>query len=76
MTRLPYETKGGAFSEGEAFAQLMEYLRLASEAAYAIGHHNNSNENTVRGAGFLKVGENLELMRKAITNFATTGRMN
>jgi hypothetical protein len=75
MTRLPYETKGGAFSEGEAFAQLMEYLRLAAEAAYAIGHYNNSHNNTVRGEGFIKIGQLLEKSRRATTKFATTGRM-
>jgi hypothetical protein len=75
MTRLPYETKGGAFSEGEAFAQGIEYLRLAAEAFYAIGHHNNSYNNSVRGDGFVKVGQMLELVRERVTKFATTGRM-
>ena len=75
MTRLPYETKGGTFAEGEAFAQLTEYLRLAAEAAYAIGHHNNMHNNTVRGDGFRGVGDVLERVRRTVTTFATTGRM-
>jgi hypothetical protein len=75
MTRLPYETKGGAFSEGEAFAQLIEHLRLATEAALAIGHLNNSHENTVRGDGFVQIGQMLDRIRLMTTRFATTGRM-
>ena len=75
MTRLPYETKGGAFSEGETFAQLVEYLRLAAEAAYTIGHHNNSHNNTMRGDGFVQVGKMLEVIRNNVTKFATTGRL-
>ena len=75
MTRLPYETKGGYFAEGEAFAQLVEYLRLAAEAAYAIGHHNNSVNRTERGAGFIQVGEMLEKVRVNVTRFATSGRV-
>ena len=75
MTRLPYETKGGAFSEGEAFAQLIEYLRLACEASYAIGHYNNSHDRTDRGAGFVQVGQMLEKVRENVTKFATRGRM-
>jgi hypothetical protein len=76
MTRLPYETKGGHFSEGEAFSQLMEYLRLAAETSYSIGHHNNSHNNTVRGDGFVQVGQMLETVRVNVTRFATTGRFN
>jgi len=74
MTRLPYETKGGNFSEGETFAQLTEYLRLASEAAYVLGHYNKENHDTVRGEGFLHVGQNLEKTRELITNLATRSR--
>jgi hypothetical protein len=76
MTRHRYETKGGAFSEGETFAQLIEYLRLAAEASYSIGHHNNSHNNTMRGDGFVQVGKMLEQVRMNVTRFATTGRMN
>ena len=75
MTRLPYETKGGAFSEGEAFAQLIEHLRLATEAALAIGHLNNSHKNTIRGDGFIQIGQMLDRIRLKTTRFATTGRM-
>ena len=76
MTRLPYETKGGDFLEDMAFAQLMEYLRLAAETAYAIGHHNNSHNKTVRGDGFVRVGLLLEKMRDSTTHFANSvGRM-
>jgi hypothetical protein len=75
MTRLPYETKGGHFSEGETFAQLTEYLRLAAEAAYVIGHHSKANDDALRGEGFLQVGKNLEKVRELVTTLATQGRL-
>jgi hypothetical protein len=74
MTHLRYETKGGNFSEGETFAQLTEYLRLASEACYVLGHHSKENHDTIRGDGFLKVGQNLEKVRELVTNLATRSR--
>lgn len=73
---MTYETKGGAFSEGEAFAKGVEYLRLATEQFYAIGHYNNGHNNTVRGDGFVQVGHLLERVRVNITKFATSGRLN
>ena len=75
MTRLRYETKGGYLSEGETFGQLTEYLRLAAEAAYMIGHLSKENHDTARGNGFLKVAENLEKTRDLVTNLATRSRL-
>jgi len=75
MARLRYETKGGNFSEGETFAQLTEHLRLAAEACYVLGHYSKENHDTVRGEGFLRVGQSLEKTRELITNLATTSRL-
>jgi len=71
---LRYETKGGNFSEGETFAQLTEYLRLASEACYVLGHYSKENYDTIRGEGFLKVGQNIEKTRELVTAIATSSR--
>ena len=72
MTR--FEAKGGYFSEGDTFARLVERLSLAAEDCYAIGHHRKENGDTVRGDGFLRIGQNLEKMRLLVTQFATGGR--
>jgi len=74
MTRLKYETKAGQFSEGETYSQLVEYLRLASEAAYAIGHNSKANDDWTRGQGFLAVGQMLEKTTNMVTKLATQKR--
>jgi hypothetical protein len=66
-----YETKGGVVSEDDAIMQLVEKVREASEAAYRAAHISNSHNRTERGAGFLKMGQNLEEMAKIIIRFAT-----
>lgn len=37
MTRLKYETSGGAISKADTFAQLLEYTRLAEEDMRLLG---------------------------------------
>lgn len=71
MNRLKYETKGGSFSEADTFSQMIEYLRLASEASYMIGHHRKENNDLVTGQGFLVVGEMLEMTLINVTKLAT-----
>ena len=75
MTRLKYETVAGYFSEGMAFEQLSEHLKLAAEAAYAIGHHRKENQHALSGDGLLQVGQNLEKMQKLVTQLMT-GKLN
>lgn len=69
-TRLPYSTTGGQVSEADTFAQLTEYLRLAAEAAYVLGHLAKANDNAPRGDGFLAVGQRLEKTRELVTGLA------
>ena len=69
--RLPYETVGGVLSESDTFAQLLEYLRMAEEAAYTIGHLNKTCGQDLKGQGFLAIGEMLKLTQINITNLAT-----
>jgi hypothetical protein len=71
--RLPYETKAGVFDEAATFMQLIEHLRLAAEAAYAIGHNRKANDDKLAGQGFLAVGQMLEMTSKNVTGLATQG---
>ncbi len=71
MTRLPYETVAGNVSEADTFAQLLEYLRLAQEACYTIGHLKKSNDDEVTGQGFIAIGEMLKLTQRNVTKLAT-----
>jgi hypothetical protein len=73
--RLPHETKGGVFAEGETHMQLIEHLRLATEACYMIGHYKKANGEELLGQGYLAIGQMLELMVKNVTNLATKGRL-
>lgn len=71
--RLPHETKAGHFSEGETFAQLIEHLRLAQEAAAFIGHYKKANDEELVGQGWLGISQMLERTCKAVTDLATKG---
>lgn len=72
--RLPYETKGGHFSPAETHLQLLEHLRLAAEACYALGHHAKANNDFLVGQGYLAYGELLEKkIAHVITTLATRG---
>jgi len=71
--RLPYETRAGNLSEGDTFAQLIEYLRLAQEAAATIGHYKKANDDNLRGQGFLAIAEMLGQVCVSVTDLATRG---
>lgn len=60
---------------GETFAQLIEYLRKAQEAAATLGHLARANDETLRANGWLAVSEGLKLMQRNVTALATK-RMN
>ena len=67
-TRLPYETQAGYFSESATIAQVTEYLRLAAEGCYSIGHNRKANDDMMIGQGFLAIGQMLEETNRNITN--------
>lgn len=71
--RLPYETIGGALSESVTFSQLIEHLRLGTEAAYALGHYKKANDEELIGIGFLAIGQLLEKTVIQVTQLATKG---
>lgn len=71
MTRLPIQTIGGHASESDTFAQLIEHLRLAEEAAAIIGHLRKANDDSLTGQGWLAVSEMLHMTVINVTNFAT-----
>jgi len=75
QNRLPYETRAGTPSESDTFAQLLEHLRLAEEAAYLIGHLRKANDDDLTGQGFLAVGELLKLTQINVTRFITKGAL-
>ena len=68
--RLPYETIGGNVSEADTFSQLMEYLRLAEEAAYLLGHLRKANDDSAQGDLWLQVGERFKPMQGLVTSLA------
>jgi hypothetical protein len=63
MTRLKIESIGGNPSEGDTFAQLIEYLTLAEEAVNTLGHLRKANDDEFLGQGFLAIGEMLHKTR-------------
>jgi predicted nucleotide-binding protein (sugar kinase/HSP70/actin superfamily) len=69
--RLPYSTTGGQVSESDTFAQMLEYLRMAEECAYTIGHLRKANDDELTGQGWLAVGEMLKLTQHSVTKLAT-----
>lgn len=69
--RLPYETKGGNLSSADTYSQLIEYLRLAEEACYVLGHYHKSQDDWHKGQGFLAIGEMLKMTGINVTNLAT-----
>jgi hypothetical protein len=71
--RLPYETQGGYFSEAATQSQMIEYLRLAAECGYAIGHHKKANDEDLLGQGWLAIGQLLEQAVIHVTDLATKG---
>lgn len=69
--RLPYSTTAGQVSESDTFAQMLEYLRMAEEAAYTIGHLRKANDDNLTGQGWLAIGEMLKMTQHNITKLAT-----
>jgi hypothetical protein len=69
--RLPYETIAGQASEADTFAQLLEYLRLAEEAAYLLGHLRRAQDDKLLGQGWLAIGEMLKMTQTNVTRLAT-----
>lgn len=72
--RLPYSTTAGLPSESDTFSQLAEYLRMAEEACYVLGHLRKANDDPTSGDGFLAVGQRLAKTRDLVTQLAT-GRL-
>lgn len=68
--RLNYETRAGQVSEADTYMQLLEYLRLAEEAAYLLGHLRKANDDEVTGQGWLAVGEMLKLTQRNVASLA------
>ena len=60
--RLDYETIAGQVSEADTYAKLMEYLRLAEESCYTLGHITKAQgpAHELKGQGWLAVGELLK----------------
>lgn len=71
--RLTYETQAGVVSEADTFSKLLEYLRLAEESCYVIGHLRKANDQELVGQGFLAIGEMLKMTGINVTNLATKG---
>ena len=69
--RLPYSTTAGQVSETDTYAQMLEYLRMAEDCAYTIGHLRKANDDEITGQGWLAVGEMLKLTQHTITKLAT-----
>jgi hypothetical protein len=69
--RLTYETRAGHVSEADTFAKMIEYLRMAQECAYTIGHLRKANDEEVTGQGFIAVGEMLKLTQDSLLKLIT-----
>ena len=69
--RLPYETIGGNLSAADTYSQLIEYLRLAEEACYILGHFYKAQDDWHKGQGFLAIGEMMKMTGVNVTNLAT-----
>ncbi len=69
--RLPYSTTAGQVTESDTYAQLLEYLRMAEECAYTIGHLRKANDDNLTSQGWLAIGEMLKLTQHTITKLAT-----
>jgi hypothetical protein len=59
-------------TKGEKFAELVEHLRLAEEAAAMLGHLHADEDKTM-SHGWLGVSQLLNRTVKAVTDLATRG---
>lgn len=69
--RLHYETRAGHVSEADTFTQLLEFLRLAEECAYTLGHLADLNSDHAKGTGWRAIGEMFKMTQINVTNLAT-----
>lgn len=68
--RLKYETKGGYFDEKATLEDIAEFITLAAEACYAVGHHRKENGDMLNGQGFLAIGQLMEMTKININDLA------
>jgi hypothetical protein len=61
----------GIPTSGDTFAQLIEYLSKAQEAAAILGHLEADN-NPLKSKGWLGVSEMLKLTVRNVTKLATS----
>jgi len=61
-------------TKGEKFAELIERLRLAEEAAAMLGHLHADEDKTM-SHGWLGVSQLLNRTVKAVTDLATRGHI-
>jgi hypothetical protein len=69
--RLDYSTTAGQVSEADTFAQLMEHLRLAEEAAAMLGHLAKAQDDNVKGQGWLAISEMFKMTQTNVLKLAT-----
>ena len=58
-------------TEADIFTHLLEQLRLAEEASYALGHFYKAQDDFEHGQGFLAVGEMFKMSQTNVINIAT-----
>ena len=58
-------------TEVDIFTHLLEQLRLAEEASYALGHFYKAQDDFEHGQGFLAVGEMFKMSQTNVINIAT-----
>lgn len=65
-------------TRGEAYSQLIEWLRRAQEQSATLAHLYRDDEGTGRtmAMGWLAVSEALKEMQRNVTLLATKGRLN
>ena len=61
-------------TKGEKFAELIEHLRLAEEAAAVLGHLHADEDKTM-SHGWLGVSQLLNRTVKTVTDLATKGHI-
>lgn len=57
-------------TQGETFAELIEYLRKAQESSAVLSHLAQANDDKFIGLGWLSVCEGLKRMQHLVTQLA------
>lgn len=57
-------------TEGECYAQLMEYVRKSQECAATLAHLCKANDKGVAARGWLVISEQMKYMQKVVTKIA------